>query len=80
MKALLESTEVPRKLDKLAILLSGTCLLHCLALPLLVTLVPKAQLASQAHKVQQVTNLLTTGQAHHFALKTLMALTAPIRI
>ena len=43
MKALLESTEVPRKLDKLAILLSGTCLLHCLALPLLVTLVPISQ-------------------------------------
>jgi hypothetical protein len=43
MKALLKSTEVPRKLDKLAIVLSGTCLLHCLALPLLVTLVPIAQ-------------------------------------
>ncbi len=43
MKALFESTEIPRKLDKLAILLSGTCLLHCLALPLLVTLVPISQ-------------------------------------
>ena len=43
MKALLKSTEVPRKLDKLAIVLSGTCLLHCLALPLLVTLVPISQ-------------------------------------
>lgn len=43
MKALLKSTEAPRKLDKLAIVLSGTCLLHCLALPLLVTLVPIAQ-------------------------------------
>ncbi|MBT5204976.1 MAG: MerC domain-containing protein, partial [Gammaproteobacteria bacterium] len=43
MKVLLESTEVPRKLDKLAILLSGTCLVHCLALPLLVTLVPISQ-------------------------------------
>ena len=31
------------KLDGIAILLSGTCLVHCLALPILVTLFPIAQ-------------------------------------
>jgi hypothetical protein len=31
------------KLDRIAIVLSGTCMLHCLALPLLVTLFPIGQ-------------------------------------
>lgn len=31
------------RLDGLAVVLSGTCMLHCLALPLMVTLLPIAQ-------------------------------------
>jgi len=35
--------EVESKLDRFAVFLSATCMLHCLALPILVTLFPIAQ-------------------------------------
>lgn len=37
------SSDGNSRLDGLAVLLSGTCMLHCLALPLLVTLFPIVQ-------------------------------------
>jgi len=43
MRAQPESTQLPQDLDKLAIMFSATCLVHCLALPLLVTLFPITQ-------------------------------------